>query len=55
MIEHAGGKVKLHDSPMDSKQTNLKGLYSWKKMRSLKGLFMLKCESRTSLYAVQYR
>ena len=55
MIEHTGGKVKFHDSPMDSKKTNLKGLYSWNKMWLLKSLFMLKCESRTSLYAVQYR
>ena len=39
-------KVKL-DCPMYSKQTN--------KMWSLKSLVMLKCESRTSLYAVQYK
>ena len=39
-------KVKL-DCPMYSKQTN--------KMWSLKSLVMLKCETRTSLYAVQYK
>ena len=33
--------------PMYSKQTG--------KMRSLKSLVMLKCESRTSLHAVQYK
>ena len=36
-------------------QTNLKGVYSWNKIRSLKGLVMLECESRTSLHAVQYK
>ena len=41
-----GRKVKL-DCPMYSKQTN--------KMWSLKSLVMLKCESRTSLHAVQYK
>ena len=41
--------------PMFSKQTNLKGVYSWNKMWSLKSLVMLKCESRTSLHAVQYK
>ena len=35
------------DCPMYSKQTN--------KMWSLKSLVMLKCETRTSLYAVQYK
>ena len=39
-------KKKL-DYPMHSKQTN--------KMWSLKNLLMLKCESRTSLHAVQYK
>ena len=43
------------DCPMYSKQTNLKGVYSWNKMWSLKSLVMLKCESRTSLHAVQYK
>ena len=36
-------------------QTNLKGVYSWNKIRSLKGLVMLECECRTSLHAVQYK
>ena len=40
---------------MHSKQTNLKGVYSWKKMCSLKSLAMLKCESRSSLHAAQYK
>ena len=31
------------------------GVYSWSKMWSLKSLAMLKCESRTSLHAVQYK
>ena len=35
------------DSPMYSKQTN--------KMWLLKSLVMSKCESRTSLHAVQYK
>ena len=35
------------DCPIYSKQTN--------KMWSLKSLVMLKCESRTSLHAVQYK
>ena len=39
-------KVKL-DSPMYSKQTN--------KMWPLKSLIMLKCESGTTLHAVQYK
>ena len=38
---------------MYSKQTNLKGVYSWNKMRSLKSLAMLKCDIRTSLHAIQ--
>ena len=42
------------DRPMYSKQTNLKGVYSWNKMWSLKSLVMSKCESRSSLHAVQY-
>ena len=36
-------------------QTNLKGVYSWNKTCSLKSLVMLKCASRTSLNAVQYK
>ena len=38
------GKGKF-DCPMYSKQTNLKGVYSWNKMWSLKILTMLKCDS----------
>ena len=38
---------------MYSKQANLKGVYSWNKMRSLKGFAMLKFDSRTSLRAIQ--
>ena len=38
---------------MYSKQTNLQGVYSWNKMWSLKGLAMLKCETRFCLYVVQ--
>ena len=38
---------------MYSKQTNLKGVCSWNKMRSLKSLAMLKCDRRTSLHAIQ--
>ena len=49
---HAGGKRNLIVQCM---QTNLKGVYSWNKMWSLKSLVMLKCESRTSLHAVQYK
>ena len=41
--------------PMYSKQTNLKGVYSWNKMWSLKSLVMLKRESITSLHEVQYK
>ena len=37
------------------KQIWLKGIYSWNKIWSLKSLVMLKCESRTSLYAIQYK
>ena len=33
---------------MYSKQTNLKGVYSWNKMWSLKSLVMLKYEDRNS-------
>ena len=40
-------RKKKFDYPMYSKQTN--------KMWSLKNLLMLKCESRTSLHAVQYK
>ena len=40
---------------MYSKQTNLKGGYSWNKMWSLKTLVTLKFESRSSLYAAQYK
>ena len=37
---------------MYSKQTHLKGVYSWIKMWSLKSLVILKYESRTSLHTV---
>ena len=40
--------------PMYSKQTDSKDAYSWNNMRSLKMLAMLKCESRTTLHAVEY-
>ena len=40
---------------MYNKQTNLKGVYAWNKMWSLKSQVMLKRESRTSLHAVQYK
>ena len=43
------------DCPMYSKQTNLKGGYSWNKMWPLKSLVMLKFESRSSLHAAQYK
>ena len=43
------------DCPLYNKETNLKGVYSWNKMWPLKTLVMLKCESRTSLHAVQYK
>ena len=43
------------DRPLYSKQTNLKGIYSWNKMWSLKSLALLKCEGRTSLHAAQYK
>ena len=43
------------DCPIYSKQTHLKVVYSWNKMWSLKSLVILKCESRTSLHAVQYK
>ena len=46
--------MKLY-CPMNRQQTNLKGVYSWNKMWSLKSIVMLKCESRTSLHAVQYK
>ena len=36
-------------------ETNLKGVYSWNKVWSLKSLVLLKCESRTSLNPVQYK
>ena len=52
-MKHArGGGVKL-DCPMYSKQKKLEGVYSGNQMWSLKGLAMLKCESKTSLNAVQ--
>ena len=38
-----------------SKVMNNKGVYSTNKMRSLKSLIKLKCESRNSLHAVQYK
>ena len=46
-------KLKL-DCPMYSKQTHLKGVYSWNKnkMWSLKSLVMLKCGSRTSSHTI---
>ena len=40
---------------MYSEQANLKGVYSCTKVWLLKNLVMLKCESRTSLHAVQYK
>ena len=43
------------DCPVYSKHTNLKDAHSWNKVWSLKSLVMLKCESRTSLHAVQYK
>ena len=43
------------DCPMYSKQKKLKDVYSWNKIRSLKSLAMLKCQSRTSLHAVSTR
>ena len=49
---HAGRKWNLNAQCM---QTSLKGVYSWNKMWSLKSLVMLKCESWTSLHAVQYK
>ena len=39
---------------MYSKKTNLKDVYSLNKMWSLKSLAILKCESKTSLHAVQW-
>ena len=38
-----------------SKETSLKGVYSWNKTWLFKGLVMLKRESRTSMLAVQYQ
>ena len=38
-----------------SMQKNSKVVYFWNKMWSLEGLVMSKCESRTSLHAVQYK
>ena len=43
------------DCPMYSKQTNLKGVYSWNNMWSLKSLAVLKFENRTSLHEGQYK
>ena len=43
------------DCPIYSKQTNFRGGYPWNKMCLLKSLVMLKCESRTSLHALQYK
>ena len=40
---------------MYNKQTNLRSVYSWNKLWSLKSLAMLKCERRTSVLAVQYK
>ena len=42
-----------HSQYSQSKVTNNKEVYSSNKMRSLKSLAKLKCESRTSLHAVQ--
>ena len=42
-----------HFQYSQSKVTNNKEVYSSNKMRSLKSLAKLKCESRTSLHAVQ--
>ena len=50
-MTHAAVK---RDCSMYNKQTNLKNEYSWDKTWLLKSLAMLKCESRTSLYAEQY-
>ena len=41
------------DCPTYSKQKNLKGVYSGDWMWSLKSLAKFKCESKTSLHAVQ--
>ena len=46
---HAGEKLTVQC--MANKQ--MKGVYSWNKIWSLKSLVMLKCERRTSLNAVQ--
>ena len=40
---------------MYRKQKNLKGVYSWSKMWSLKVLAILKCEKKTRVHAVQYK
>ena len=37
------------------KITDNKGICSWNKMWLLKGLAKLKCETKTSLHAVQYK
>ena len=55
IIKQAVWYKPLLNTSMYSKQTNLKGLYSWNKMWSLKSLAMLKCESRTTLHAVEYK
>ena len=47
---HAGGKWNLNVQCM---QTNLKGVYSWNNMWSLQSLVILKCDSSTSLHAIQ--
>ena len=47
-------KIKL-DCPLYSKKTNLKGVYFRNKVWLLKSLVTLKCDSRTSLHAAQYK
>ena len=38
-----------------SQKSRITKVYSWNKLWSLISLAMLKCESRTSLHAVQYK
>ena len=44
-----------HFQNRQSKITDVKGVYSWNKMWLLKILAKIKCESKTSLHAVQYK
>ena len=44
-----------HFQYSQSKITDNKGVYSWNKIWLLKSLAKLKCESKTSLHAVQYQ